>query len=114
MKKNTFIGEQGCQLSGGQKQRIAIARAIINDPIVLIADEATSALDLENEMKVQNALNDAIKGKTCILIAHRLATISKAKYIYVFDSGEIIESGSRIELIEKKGVFFNLIEPKKF
>lgn len=113
LKKNTFIGEQGCQLSGGQKQRIAIARAIINDPIVLIADEATSALDLENEMKVQNALNDAIKGKTCILIAHRLATISKAKYIYVFDSGEIIESGSRIELIEKKGAFFNLIEPKK-
>lgn len=113
LKKNTLIGEKGCQLSGGQKQRIAIARAIINDPIVLIADEATSALDLENEIKVQNALNDAIKGRTCILIAHRLSTISKAKNIYVFESGEIIESGSRMELIEKKGAFYNLIQPKK-
>ena len=105
-----MIGEKGCQLSGGQKQRIAIARAIINDPIVLIADEATSALDVENEKKVQNALNEAIKGRTCILIAHRLATISEAKKIYVFDSGEIVESGTRNELIEKKGAFYNLVE----
>lgn len=109
-KKHSMIGEKGCQLSGGQKQRIAIARAIINDPIVLIADEATSALDVENEKKVQNALNEAIKGRTCILIAHRLATISEAKKIYVFDSGEIVESGTRNELIEKKGAFYNLVE----
>ncbi|KAK8898121.1 hypothetical protein M9Y10_000391 [Tritrichomonas musculus] len=109
-KRDSMIGEKGCQLSGGQKQRVAIARAMINDPIVLIADEATSALDVENEKKVQNALNEAMKGRTCILIAHRLATISQAKKIYVFESGEIVEYGTRSELIEKKGAFYNLVE----
>lgn len=97
-------------MSGGQKQRIAIARAVIRDPVVLITDEATSALDAENENKVQKALDEIMENRTSIIIAHKLGTIKKAKTIYVFDSGELLESGSRDELIEKKGVFYNLVE----
>ena len=109
-KKDTLIGEKGAKLSGGQKQRIAIARAVIRDPIVMITDEATSALDAQNENKVQKALDLVMKNRTSIIIAHRLGTISQAKKIYVFDSGEMIECGSREELIEKKGAFYTLVE----
>lgn len=109
-KKDTLIGEKGSKLSGGQKQRIAIARAIIRDPILMITDEATSALDAENENKVQKGLDLAMQGRTSIIIAHRLGTISQAKRIYVFDSGEMLEFGSRDELIAKKGAFYNLVE----
>ena len=109
-KKDTLIGEKGAKLSGGQKQRIAIARAVIRDPIVMITDEATSALDAQNENKVQKALDLVMKNRTSIIIAHRLGTISQAKKIYVFDAGEMIECGSREELIEKKGAFYTLVE----
>lgn len=109
-KKDTLIGEKGAKLSGGQKQRIAIARAVIRDPIVMITDEATSALDAQNENKVQKALDSVMKGRTSIIIAHRLGTISQAKKIYVFDSGEMLECGSREELLAKKGAFYNLVE----
>ena len=109
-KKDTLVGEKGAKLSGGQKQRIAIARAVIRDPIVMITDEATSALDAQNENKVQKALDLVMKNRTSIIIAHRLGTISQAKKIYVFDAGEMIECGSREELIEKKGAFYTLVE----
>ena len=109
-KKDTLVGEKGAKLSGGQKQRIAIARAVIRDPIVMITDEATSALDAENESKVQKALDLVMQGRTSIIIAHRLGTIKGAKTIYVFDSGELLESGSRDELIQKRGAFYNLVE----
>ncbi|OHT10682.1 ABC transporter B family member 27 [Tritrichomonas foetus] len=110
MKKDTLIGEKGSQLSGGQKQRIAIARAVIRDPIVLITDEATSALDSANERKVQIALDGVMKGRTSIIIAHRLGTIKNANIIHVFDSGELVESGTHDELIEKRGTYYTLIE----
>ena len=109
-KKDTLIGEKGAKLSGGQKQRIAIARAVIRDPIVMITDEATSALDAQNENKVQKALDSVMEGRTSIIIAHRLGTISQAKRIYVFDSGEMLEFGSREELLAKRGAFYNLVE----
>lgn len=109
-KKDTLIGEKGSKLSGGQKQRVAIARAVIRNPIVMITDEATSALDAENESKVQKGLDLAMKDRTSIIIAHRLGTISQAKKIYVFDSGEMLECGSRQELLSKKGAFYNLVE----
>lgn len=94
-------------IGGGQKQRIAIARAVIRDPIVMITDEETSELDVENERKVQKALDIVMDGKTSIIIDHRLGTIKAAKTIYVFDSREMLESGIRDELIEKKGFFIS-------
>lgn len=107
---NTIVGEKGSELSGGQRQRIAIARSIIRDPKILITDEATSALDSENENKVQSALNEVMKGRTSLIIAHRLGTISAAHLIIVFQDGEIVEQGTHQELIQKKGAFYHLIE----
>ena len=109
-KKETLVGEKGAKLSGGQKQRIGIARAVIRNPTILITDEATSALDSTNEKKVQIALEKIMKGRTSIIIAHRLGTIKSAKTIFVFDAGEIVEFGTHDELINKKGAFFNLVK----
>ncbi|OHT13465.1 ABC transporter family protein [Tritrichomonas foetus] len=105
-----LVGEKGVQLSGGQKQRIAIARAVIKNPKILITDEATSSLDAANEKKVQLALDEVMKNRTSVCIAHRLSTIKNAKIIYVFESGEIKESGSHEQLISQKGIYFNLIQ----
>ncbi len=102
------MGPKGSQLSGGQKQRIAIARAILKNPSVLILDEATSALDAENEKVVQAALDTIMKGKTSIIVAHRISTIRDADEILVFSEGEIIERGNYQELTDKKGVFYKL------
>ena len=102
---NTYVGEQGANLSGGERQRIAIARAILNDPRVLILDEATSALDTENEFVIQMALERLIKGRTTFAIAHRLSTLRNADRLVVIDQHGIAEIGTHNELLEKKGIY---------
>lgn len=107
---NTMVGERGIKLSGGQRQRIAIARAILKDPKILILDEATSSLDAESEHLVQGALNELMKGRTTIIIAHRLATIKEVDRILVLKNGSIIEQGSHQDLLQKEGEYRNFIE----
>ena len=107
----TVVGERGVKLSGGQRQRVAIARAILKDPKILILDEATSSLDAESEQLVQSALDELMKNRTTIVIAHRLATIRKVDTIYVIREGQIVESGSHNELaLIDKGLYANLIK----
>jgi len=106
----TKITERGSNFSGGQIQRIAIARAILGNPSILLLDEATSALDAESESEVQEGLNRAMKNRTVIVIAHRLATTQGADKIVVFDKGEIVEQGRHINLINKNGIYKELCE----
>jgi subfamily B ATP-binding cassette protein MsbA len=105
---DTVIGERGSRLSGGQRQRVAIARALLKDPPILILDEATSALDAQSERLVQEALSNLIKGRTTLVIAHRLATVRKADCILVLDAGEIKEVGSHDELLRRGGLYKRL------
>ncbi len=109
-KYETEITERGSNFSGGQIQRIAIARAILGNPSILLLDEATSALDAESESEVQKGLNSAMKDRTVIVIAHRLATTQEANKIVVFDKGQIIEVGKHIDLINKPGIYKELCE----
>lgn len=110
-KFQTIVGERGVKLSGGQRQRIAIARAILKDPAILLLDEATSALDSESEKLVQDALDELMKNRTTIIIAHRLATIRNVDTIYVLKDGEIAEKGTHEQLIlQAEGIYANLVK----
>jgi len=105
---DTFVGERGVRLSGGQRQRIAIARAILKDAPLLLLDEATSSLDAESERAVQHALETAMRGRTTIAIAHRLATVQRADRIFVLDHGLLVDSGSHAELVARAGLYSRL------
>lgn len=106
---DTIIGERGAQLSGGQKQRIAIARAVVKNPMILLLDEATSALDVYSERVVQKALEKAGKGRTTIVVSHRLSTITSSDVIIFMDKGVVVERGSHTQLMAKRGRYFGLV-----
>ncbi|BAW80370.1 ABC transporter ATP-binding protein [Candidatus Nitrosoglobus terrae] len=105
---DTSIGYQGIRLSGGQQQRLAIARMIVTDPKIVILDEATSALDIETESRLYQALGEFLKGRTTIIIAHRLSAVRQAERVYVFDNGQVIEEGRPNELACNNGFYTNL------
>src|SRR5690606_10695264 len=103
---DTLVGERGIKLSGGEKQRVAIARAILKDPQLIILDEATSALDSESEQLVQQGLEQLMKGRSSVVIAHRLSTVISADLILVLRNGEVIERGRHTALAERPGGFY--------
>ncbi|AUX40999.1 ABC transporter permease [Sorangium cellulosum] len=106
----TLVGERGVQLSGGQKQRVAIARAVLKDPRLLVLDEATSALDAESEHLVKGALDALMKGRTTLIIAHRLSTVMGADRVLVMDGGTIVQSGAHAALLAEDGLYRRLVE----
>ncbi|CAM4521092.1 ATP-binding cassette domain-containing protein [Corallococcus exiguus] len=106
----TSVGERGVQLSGGQKQRVAIARAILKDPRLLVLDEATSALDAESEHLVKDALERLMRGRTTLIIAHRLSTVLGADRVLVLEGGQVVQSGSHASLMEQEGLYRRLVE----
>ncbi len=107
---HTIIGEKGTYLSGGEQQRITIARAVLKDAPIIILDEATAFADPDNEARVQTAFEELAKGKTLIMIAHRLSTVMNADRIYAFDEGKCVESGTHDELMDKEGIYRRMFE----
>ncbi len=104
----TLVGERGIKLSGGERQRVAIARAMLKDAPILMLDEATSSLDSKSEKYIQEAFETLMTGRTTIVIAHRLSTIQKMDRIIVLEKGELVEDGTHEELLQKRGVYFDL------
>ena len=110
---DTLVGERGTRLSGGERQRIAIARAILHSPKILILDEATASVDTQTEQSIQNALGNLTKGRTTFAIAHRLSTLRNASRLVVIDAGKIAEIGTHDELMERRGVFYRLVQAQQ-
>jgi subfamily B ATP-binding cassette protein MsbA len=106
----TNIGDRGSKLSGGERQRVTIARAVLKNPPILILDEATSSLDTESERLVQDAINNMMQNRTCVVIAHRLSTIRHADEIIVLQKGAIVERGTHDELVVQNGFYKKLVE----
>jgi len=111
---DTLVGDRGVRLSGGQRQRIAIARAILADPVILVLDEATSSLDAESERVVQEALEELMKGRTSIIIAHRLATVKDADRIVVINGGVTVQTGKHDELISEADGMYRMLAQLQF
>jgi subfamily B ATP-binding cassette protein MsbA len=105
---DTMVGEHGVKLSGGQRQRLSIARAMLKNAPILLLDEATSALDTESERQVQAALRELMRGRTTLVIAHRLSTVVDADVIYVVEHGRVTERGSHAELLARGGAYARL------
>ena len=110
LKYDTIIGRDGKGLSQGQKQRILIARAVYKNPDFIFLDEATNALDAKNERAIVENLEEFYRGKTVLIVAHRLSTVKNADNIIVMEDGKIAESGNHYELVKKRGTYFNLIK----
>ena len=106
----TNIGDRGSKLSGGERQRVTIARAVLKNPPILILDEATSSLDTESERLVQDAINNMMQNRTCVVIAHRLSTIRHADEIIVLQQGAIVERGTHEELVSQNGFYKKLVD----
>jgi ATP-binding cassette subfamily B protein len=106
----TLVGQRGVNLSAGQRQLICLARAILADPQILILDEATSNVDTNTERIMQRALRKLTKGRTCLTIAHRLSTVTKADRIIVMDKGKIVEEGTHKELLKSEGLYYNMYQ----
>ena len=106
----TNIGDRGSKLSGGERQRVTIARAVLKNPPILILDEATSSLDTESERLVQDAINNMMQNRTCVVIAHRLSTIRHADEIIVLQQGPIVERGTHEELVSQNGFYKKLVD----
>ena len=111
---DTLVGERGATLSGGERQRIAIARAILKNAPILILDEATSSVDCKNEQEIQNALKEAMKDRTTLVIAHRMTTIEDADRIYVMQNGLVEGCGTHEELLQKNQIYQNLVRAQSY
>ena len=112
-KLDTLIGRNGIRLSGGQRQRLAVARLVLSDPKIVILDEATSALDTNTEYNLHQALKEFLKGKTTIIVAHRLSAVKQADKVFVFENGQIVENGSHAQLIDNNGLYASLYRQDK-